>query len=320
MFTKGLNLGVDFVGGQMVRVTFVEQHDAPVAELREEIDALGYGEPIIQQFGEPNEISVRMRLPEGRSRPGAGRPDGAARSSRRVEADYPDARDRRRRRGLGQGLRASCSADGMIALALAMLGISIYIWVRFEWQFGVGALFALVHDVTLTLGLFALTGMEFDLNIVAALLTLIGYSLNDTIVVYDRIRENLKKYRKMPLPELLDLSVNETLSRTVVTSTSLLITLVALLLLGPGRDLRLHRGDHARHLRRHLQLDLHGGADPDLARRDVGQLRADREPRRRAGPQGARRGLGLPSAASGSGHSPAAPRSTPPAPPRWLPS
>jgi preprotein translocase subunit SecF len=114
-----------------------------------------------------------------------------------------------------------------------MLAISIYIWVRFEWQFGVGALFALLHDVTLTIGLFALTQMEFDLNIVAALLTLIGYSLNDTIVVYDRIRENLKKYRRMPMPELLDLSVNETLSRTIVTSLSLLITLVALLLLGP---------------------------------------------------------------------------------------
>jgi preprotein translocase subunit SecF len=114
-----------------------------------------------------------------------------------------------------------------------MIAISIYIWVRFEWQFGIGALFALVHDVTLTLGMFALTQLEFDLNIVAAILTLIGYSLNDTIVVYDRIRENLKKYRRMPLPELLDLSVNETLSRTVVTSLSVLITLVALLLLGP---------------------------------------------------------------------------------------
>jgi preprotein translocase subunit SecF len=121
----------------------------------------------------------------------------------------------------------------MIALLLASIGISIYIWIRFEWQFGVGALFALVHDVTLTLGLFSLTQMEFDLNIVAALLTLIGYSLNDNIVIYDRVRENLKKYRKMPMPELLDLSVNETLSRTVVTTTSLLITLVSLLLLGP---------------------------------------------------------------------------------------
>ncbi|RYE40127.1 MAG: protein translocase subunit SecF, partial [Hyphomicrobiales bacterium] len=116
---------------------------------------------------------------------------------------------------------------------LAMLAISIYIWVRFEWQFGIGALFALAHDVTLTVGFFALTQMEFDLNIVAALLTLIGYSLNDNIVVYDRVRENLKKYRRMPIADLLDLSVNETLSRTIVTSLSLLITLVALLVLGP---------------------------------------------------------------------------------------
>jgi preprotein translocase subunit SecF len=121
----------------------------------------------------------------------------------------------------------------MKALVFAMIAISIYIWIRFEWQFGVGALLSLLHDVTLTLGFFSLTQLEFDLNIVAALLTLIGYSLNDTIVVYDRIRENLKKYRRMPIAELLDLSVNETLARTIVTSLSLLIMLVALLLLGP---------------------------------------------------------------------------------------
>jgi preprotein translocase subunit SecF len=119
------------------------------------------------------------------------------------------------------------------ALGAAAVAISIFIWYRFEWQFGVGALISLIHDVTLVLGLFALTQMEFDLTIVAAMLTVIGYSLNDTIVVYDRIRENLKKYRKMPLPELLDLSVNETLARTVVTSGTMLITLLALLVLGP---------------------------------------------------------------------------------------
>jgi len=123
--------------------------------------------------------------------------------------------------------------SAILSLGLAALGVAAYIWVRFEWQFGIGALFSLVHDVMLTLGMFALTQLEFDLNIVAALLTLIGYSLNDTIVVYDRIRENLRKYRKMPMPELLDLSVNETLHRTIVTSLSILITLVALLLLGP---------------------------------------------------------------------------------------
>jgi preprotein translocase subunit SecF len=230
VFTKGLNLGVDFVGGQMIRVTFAESSEAPLAQVRQEIDALGYGEPIIQRLGEPNQIAIRMKLPEQDNIGLAERMNRDIRTA--IAQNHPNAEI-----GQAESVSGKVSQElfrtGMIALALAMLGISIYIWVRFEWQFGIGALFALAHDVTLTLGMFALTGMEFDLNIVAAILTLIGYSLNDTIVIYDRIRENLKKYRKMPLPELLDLSVNETLSRTVVTSTSLLITLVALLVLGP---------------------------------------------------------------------------------------
>ena len=229
--TKGLNQGVDFVGGQMVRVTFVDSPVAPVAELREEVDALGFGEPIIQQLGEPNQVALRMKLPEEGSELGT-----AAQMTREVVAAVREAHPDARIDGV-EAVSGKVSGElfttGMLALGLAMLGISIYIWVRFEWQFGVGALFALLHDVTLTLGLFALTGLEFDLNIVAALLTLIGYSLNDNIVVYDRIRENLKKYRKMELAQLLDLSVNETLSRTVVTSGALMITLLALLLLGP---------------------------------------------------------------------------------------
>jgi preprotein translocase subunit SecF len=233
VFTKGLNFGVDFVGGQMIRMTFVESSEAPVAELREDIAQLGYGEPIIQQFGAPNEISIRMRLPEG----SAEDPALATEMGNRIVSTVRDANPDARLDGndtVSGKVSEELAWDGALALGLAMIGISIYIWVRFEWQFGIGALFALVHDVTLTLGLFAVTQMEFDLNIVAALLTLIGYSLNDNIVVYDRVRENLKKYRRMPLPELLDLSVNETLSRTVVTSTSLLITLLALLLLGPN--------------------------------------------------------------------------------------
>ena len=232
VFSKGLNFGVDFIGGQMVRMTFVDSPEAPVAELREEVGALGYGEPIIQQFGRPNEISIRMKLPEGSDADPALATQMGNRIVETVQAEYPDARVDGNDTVSGK-VSEELAWDGALALALAMLGISIYIWVRFEWQFGVGAMFALIHDVTLTLGLFALTGMEFDLNIVASLLTLIGYSLNDNIVIYDRIRENLKKYRKMPLPELLDLSVNETLSRTVVTSSSILITLLALLLLGP---------------------------------------------------------------------------------------
>lgn len=229
---KGLNLGVDFVGGQMIRVTFEQSKEAPVAELREQVGGLGFGEPTIQEFGKPNEISIRMKLPDGSE----DKPELAEQMARKItdtiKASHPDARIDGVDSVSGK-VSGELFTTGMIALGLAMLGISIYIWVRFEWQFGIGALFALVHDVTLTIGMFALTQMEFDLNIVAAVLTLIGYSLNDNIVVYDRVRENLKKYRRMPIAELLDLSVNETLSRTVVTSTSLLITLVALLVLGP---------------------------------------------------------------------------------------
>ncbi|GAA4767406.1 protein translocase subunit SecF [Novosphingobium ginsenosidimutans] len=233
ILTKGLNLGVDFVGGQMIRVTFVNTPAAPVAELRETVGKLGYGEPIIQQFGKPNEVSIRMRLPEG-SAQNADLADQMARKiTAAIKADHTDARIDGVDSVSGK-VSGELFKTGMQALLAAMVAISIYIWVRFEWQFGVGALFALVHDVSLTLGMFALTQMEFDLNIVAAILTLIGYSLNDTIVIYDRIRENMKKFRKMPMPELLDLSVNETLSRTMVTSLSVLITLVALLLLGPN--------------------------------------------------------------------------------------
>ncbi|HEV2866760.1 MAG TPA: protein translocase subunit SecF, partial [Allosphingosinicella sp.] len=118
-------------------------------------------------------------------------------------------------------------------IALAMLGIAIYIWIRFEWQFGVGALVTLFHDVWMTMGFFSITQLEFNLNVVAAILTIVGYSLNDTVVIYDRIRENLRKYRKMEIVPLLNLSLNETLSRTMVTSLSILLALLALLLIGP---------------------------------------------------------------------------------------
>ena len=231
--TKGLNLGVDFVGGQMIRVTFEESAEAPVAELREQVGSLGYGEPIIQRYGDPNAVSIRMKLPEG-----AGEDPGlsntmANRITAAIKKQHPDARIDGVDSVSGK-VSDELFKTGMSALLAAMIAISIYIWVRFEWQFGIGALFALVHDVSLTLGMFALFQLEFDLNIVAAILTIIGYSLNDTIVVYDRIRENLKKYRRMPMAELLDLSVNETLSRTVMTSLTLLIVLGTLLILGPA--------------------------------------------------------------------------------------
>ena len=231
--TNGLNLGVDFVGGQMIRATFTETAEAPVAELRRSIGGLGYGDPVIQRFGQPNEVSIRMRLPEGTGPDSTTLADRMTQDiTRAMETEHPDVRIDGVDSVSGK-VSEELFSTGMYALLAAMVAIAIYIWVRFEWQFGVGALFALIHDVSLTMGFFAITQLEFDLNIVAAILAIIGYSLNDTIVVYDRIRENLKKYRRMPMEELLDLSVNETLSRTVVTSLTTLTVLAALLVLGP---------------------------------------------------------------------------------------
>jgi preprotein translocase subunit SecF len=230
---KGLNFGVDFVGGQMIRATFTQSAEAPIADVRETVGDLGYGDPTIQRFGKPNEISIRMKLPaEAQTRPEAAN-EMTAKINAALKAEYKDVRIDGVDSVSGKVSDELFQTGGM-ALILAMIAISIYIWIRFEWQFGVGALLALFHDVSLTFGLFALTQMEFDLNTIAALLTIIGYSLNDTIVIFDRIRENLKKYRKMEITALLDLSVNETLSRTVMTSLCMLITLVALLILGPN--------------------------------------------------------------------------------------
>lgn len=242
--TKGLNYGVDFVGGQVVRVTFPQPPS--LDELRERVGGLGLGEPSISEFGSPNEIAIRLPLPGARKSPLAQclspsaptEADTAAvnRAATRVrtslEATYPGVRIDAVETVSG---KVSCELfeDGSLALLLAAIGIVIYIWIRFEWQFGVGALFSLFHDVTLTLGFFALTQMEFDLNVIAALLTLIGYSLNDTIVIYDRVRENLRKYRKMDIVSLLNLSMNETLSRTVATNFAMLLALGSLMILGP---------------------------------------------------------------------------------------
>ena len=232
VFTQGLNYGVDFAGGQEVRLTFEERAEAPVGELRSLVGDLGYGSPVVQEFGAPNTVSIRVALPaQVEETPGA-----ATRIGNEVigaiEAQYPGVRTDGNETVSGK-VAGEFRESAVFALLLAMLGVALYIWVRFEWQFGVGALFALLHDVSVTLGMFALFQIEFSLQIIAAILAIIGYSLNDTIVVYDRIRENLKRYRNMPVPELLDLSVNETLARTVMTSLTLLFALLPLLLFGP---------------------------------------------------------------------------------------
>ena len=225
---KGLNLGVDFVGGQSVRVEF-PQAMPPIDEIREKVSHIGLGEPTIQQFGSDKAVSIRTALPEGDK-------TVADRAGKQLVAGiqkaFPTAKT-----GSVETVSGKVSGEliktGALSLALAMLGISIYIWIRFEWQFGVGALGRLFHEVALTFGFFAVTQLQFDLNSIAALLTIVGYSLNDTIVVYDRVRENLKKYRRMEIVPLLNLSINETLSRTVMTSVAMFLALGVLLAFGP---------------------------------------------------------------------------------------
>jgi preprotein translocase subunit SecF len=224
---KGLNFGVDFVGGQMVRTTFAQPVD--VEQLRRDVSGLNLGDANIQESGGPRSFQIRLPRPEG----GEAATNRAATQVRSmIEQRYPGARVDSVETVSGK-VSEELGRDGALSIALAMLGIAIYIWFRFEWHFGVGALATLLHDVSVTLGFFALTQMQVDLNVVAAFLTIVGYSLNDTVVVYDRIRENLRKYRKMAIIPLINLSLNETLSRTIVTSLSILLALGMLLIFGP---------------------------------------------------------------------------------------
>ena len=224
---RGLNLGVDFVGGQMIRTTFTQ----PIAvdRLRDQVNRLGVGEAAIQESGGPRTYQIRLPKPEGGE---AAANRAASRVRAMIVQNYPGARVDAVETVSGK-VSEELALDGALAITLAMLGIAIYIWFRFEWQFGVGALATLFHDVSVIFGFFAVTQLQVDLNIVAAFLAVVGYSLNDTVVIYDRIRENLRKYRKMAIVPLLNLSLNETLSRTIVTSLSIMLALAMLLLLGP---------------------------------------------------------------------------------------
>jgi preprotein translocase subunit SecF len=187
------------------------------------------GEAIVQDFGGAKTFQIRLPKPGGGD---AAANAVASRVRQEITKDYAGARIDSVDTVSGKVSEELADSSAM-AIAFAMLGIAVYIWFRFEWQFGVGALLTLAHDIAMTLGFFAFTRLQVDLNVVAAFLTIVGYSLNDTVVIYDRIRENLRKYRKMAILPLLNLSLNETLARTVVTSLTVLIALGVLMLLGP---------------------------------------------------------------------------------------
>jgi preprotein translocase subunit SecF len=221
-FYPGLNLGVDFRGGVVVELRGPQALQADT--IREAFAPLGFGDLRVQEFGSPQDVLVRF---ENRNE----LRDAQSMVAARVAEALPNVQIRRFE-VVGARVSSELFRDGLLATALALVAVLVYIWFRFEWQFGVGVVATLLLDITKTVGFFGITQIEFDLNSVAALLTLIGYSVTDKVVVYDRIRENLGKFRTMPLRQLIDLSINQTLSRTVATSLTVVLSILPLALIG----------------------------------------------------------------------------------------
>ena len=226
-FHPGLNLGVDFRGGVVAEIR--TPTPTPIETIRTAVEPLGFGDVRVQQFGAPTEMLVRF---DARIQP-----EGVQRRLAEQLAKTLPGTELRRVEVVGAKVSEELFRSGLLATGLAFLAVLAYIWFRFDWQFGVGVVATLVLDITKTVGFFAVTRLEFDLNAVAALLILIGYSVTDKVVVYDRIRENLRKHARMPLRELIDLSINQTLGRTVATSLTVLLSILPLALIG-GEVLR----------------------------------------------------------------------------------
>lgn len=226
---QGLSFGIDFAGGLLVEVRTDGPADLP--RLRDELGALGLGQVALQGLADPDTVSIRVQRQEGGDDAQNTALDLVRETLGERVAEY------RRVEVVGPKVGDELIVDGAMAIGFAILAITAYIWFRFEWQFALGAMVALLHDVIVTLGLFSLFQLEFGLTTVAAVLTIAGYSINDTVVAYDRVRENLRKFKKLPLPDLLNHSLNDVLARTVLTSGTTLVAVVAIYLFG-GEVLR----------------------------------------------------------------------------------
>jgi preprotein translocase SecF subunit len=225
---KGLNFGIDFQGGILMEVR-VPGEAADLAAMRATLGGLGLGEVALQTFGEPNDVLIRVQRQEG----GEEAQQAAVAAVRSALGErFGEDISWRRVEFVGPKVSSELFWAGAQALGYSLIAILAYIWFRFEWQYGVGALVALAHDSITTIGLFALFGLEFNLASGAALLTIVGYSLNDTVVIYDRVRENLRKYKALSMTALIDRSINETMARTVMTSGTTLLALLALVIFG----------------------------------------------------------------------------------------
>lgn len=222
--TVSMNLGIDFKGGSLIEVQ-AKSEQADIGNIRARLSDLNLGDVQVQGFGGERDVLIRVEAQGGG--------DNAEQSViNKVRSELESDYDFRRVEVVGPTVSGELARAGTIAVVAALFAILVYIWLRFEWQFAVGAIVATTHDVLLTIGMFVVTGLEFNLSSIAAILTIVGYSLNDTVVVYDRVRENLRRYKKMPLPELLDLSMNQTLPRTIQTSLTTVLALMALFFFG----------------------------------------------------------------------------------------
>ena len=221
---KGLNLGIDFKGGILIEARNTTG-PADISGLRADLGQLGLGDISLQEFGTPTDVLVRVQRQEGDE-------EAQIAAIAAISSTLGDSYDIRRTEFVGPTVGAELAEKGMLAVACALLAIMVYIWFRFEWQFSIAAILALAHDVLSTVGLFALTSFEFNLATVAAILTIAGYSINDTVVVFDRVRENLRRYKSYEIEEIINKSLNETLSRTVMTSFTTLLALLAITIFG----------------------------------------------------------------------------------------
>jgi preprotein translocase SecF subunit len=222
--TRGLNYGVDFVGGSLIEVQS-KSGPADLGEIRSKLTALNIGDVQIQSFGSDTDVLIRVQQQEGGE---AAQQEAMNKVVETLGAEYTQ----RRVEVVGPAVSNELRRTGILAVFASLIGISLYVWFRFDWQYAAGVIVSLVHDVLVTVGIFSLFFLEFDLSIVAALLTILGYSVNDSVVVSDRIRENLRKYKRMDLNELLDVSINETLSRTIMTGFTAIAGILALLIFG----------------------------------------------------------------------------------------
>ncbi len=223
----GLNFGIDFRGGTLLEVRMPGPAD--LATMRKSLGELGLGQIQLQNFGDEREVLIRIERQEGEAEQ---QQKAIELVKQRLVEVFGDEIEFRRAEFVGPKVSEELLRNGIMAVLLAVALVLVYIWFRFEWQFGAGAVFALVHDVATTIGVFAVVGLEFNLSTVAAILTIVGYSLNDTVVVYDRIRENLRRFKTLQLEEVIDRSINETLSRTLMTSLTTLLALFALFFFG----------------------------------------------------------------------------------------